>query len=116
LIVLILERTNMIGVLKSLGSTNYSLRKFFIYNSLYIVALGLIIGNSIGLLLIYLQKTYKFISLDPDIYYVSSVPIHFDLSYILILNIMTFFICLIVIIIPSSLISNISPTKSIKYK
>ena len=116
LIVLILERTNMIGVLKSLGSTNYSLRKFFIYNSLYIVALGLIIGNSIGLLLIYLQKTYKFISLDPDIYYVSSVPVHFDFSYFLILNIMTFIICLIVIILPSSLISNISPTKSIKYK
>ena len=106
----------MIGVLKSLGSTNYSLRKFFIYNSLYIVSIGLLIGNSIGLILIYIQKKYKFISLDPDIYYVSSVPIHFDLSYFLMLNIITFVICLIVIILPSSLISNISPTKSIKYK
>ena len=115
LIVLILERTNMIGVLKSLGSTNYSLRKFFIYNSLYIVTLGLIIGNSIGLTLIYLQKKYQFISLDPDIYYVSSVPVQFDINYFLMLNVLTFIICFIVIIFPSSLISNISPTKSIKY-
>ena len=79
LIVLILERTNMIGVLKSLGSTNTSLRKFFIYNSLYIVSLGLLIGNSVGLILIYLQKKYELISLDSEIYYVSSVPMHFDI-------------------------------------
>ena len=116
LIVLILERTNMIGVLKSLGSTNISLRKFFIYNSLYIVSLGLLIGNSIGLILIYLQKKYELISLDSEIYYVSSVPMHYDLYYIIGLNILTFFICFLVIILPSSLISNISPTKAVKYQ
>ncbi|MFL2643080.1 MAG: ABC transporter permease [Flavobacteriaceae bacterium] len=116
LIVLILERTNMIGVLKSLGSTNISLRKFFIYNSLYIVSLGLLIGNSIGLILIYLQKKYELISLDSEIYYVSSVPMHFDIYYIIGLNILTFFICFLVIILPSSLISNISPTKAVKYQ
>ena len=116
LIVLILERTNMIGVLKSLGSTNTSLRKFFIYNSLYIVSLGLLIGNSVGLILIYLQKKYELISLDSEIYYVSSVPMHFDLYYIIGLNILTFFICFLVIILPSSLISNISPTKVVKYQ
>ncbi len=116
LIVLILERTNMIGVLKSLGSTNTSLRKFFIYNSLYIVSLGLLIGNSVGLILIYLQKKYELISLDSEIYYVSSVPMHFDLYYIIGLNILTFFICFLVIILPSSLISNISPTKAVKYQ
>ena len=116
LIVLILERTNMIGVLKSLGSTNTSLRKFFIYNSLYIVSLGLLIGNSVGLILIYLQKKYELISLDSEIYYVSSVPMHFDIYYIIGLNILTFFICFLVIILPSSLISNISPTKAVKYQ
>jgi lipoprotein-releasing system permease protein len=116
LIVLILERTNMIGVLKSLGSTNTSLRKFFIYNSLYIVSLGLLIGNSVGLALIYLQKKYELISLDSEIYYVSSVPMHFDAYYIIGLNILTFFICFLVIILPSSLISNISPTKAVKYQ
>ena len=116
LIVLILERTNMIGVLKSLGSTNTSLRKFFIYNSLYIVSLGLLIGNSVGLILIYLQKKYELISLDSEIYYVSSVPMHFDLYYIIGLNVLTFFICFLVIILPSSLISNISPTKVVKYQ
>ncbi len=116
LIVLILERTNMIGVLKSLGSTNTSLRKFFIYNSLYIVSLGLLIGNSVGLILIYLQKKYELISLDSEIYYVSSVPMHFDAYYIIGLNILTFFICFLVIILPSSLISNISPTKAVKYQ
>ena len=116
LIVLILERTNMIGVLKSLGSTNTSLRKFFIYNSLYIVSLGLLIGNSVGLILIYLQKKYELISLDSEIYYVSSVPMHFDVYYIIGLNILTFFICFLVIILPSSLISNISPTKAVKYQ
>lgn len=116
LIVLILERTNMIGVLKSLGSTNTSLRKFFIYNSLYIVSLGLLIGNSVGLILIYLQKKYELISLDSEIYYVSSVPMHYDLYYIIGLNILTFFICFLVIILPSSLISNISPTKAVKYQ
>ena len=116
LIVLILERTNMIGVLKSLGSTNNSLRRFFIYNSLYIVSLGLLIGNSAGLILIYLQKKYELISLDSEIYYVSSVPVHFDLYYIIGLNVLTFFICFLVIILPSSLISNISPTKVVKYQ
>jgi len=116
LIVLILERTNMIGVLKSLGSTNTSLRKFFIYNSLYIVSLGLLIGNSVGLILIYFQKKYELISLDSEIYYVSSVPMHFDVYYIIGLNILTFFICFLVIILPSSLISNISPTKAVKYQ
>ena len=116
LIVLILERTNMIGVLKSLGITNTSLRKFFIYNSLYIVSLGLLIGNSVGLILIYLQKKYELISLDSEIYYVSSVPMHFDVYYIIGLNILTFFICFLVIILPSSLISNISPTKAVKYQ
>ena len=116
LIVLILERTNMIGVLKSLGSTNYSLRKFFIYNSLYIVSIGLLIGNSIGLLLIYFQKKYNLISLDSEIYYVSSVPVYVDLYYIILLNIIIFIICFLVIILPSSLISNISPTKAIKYQ
>ncbi len=116
LIVLILERTNMIGILKSLGSTNYSLRKFFIYNSLYIVSVGLLIGNSIGLILIYLQKKYELISLDSEIYYVSSVPVYVDFYYIILLNIITFIICFLVIILPSSLISNISPTKAVKYQ
>ena len=115
LVVLILERTNMIGVLKALGITNFSLQKFFIYTSSYLIFIGIIIGNIFGLLILFIQEKYKIISLDPKIYYVDSVPIHIELSHIIPINLIAFFLCVLSIFIPSLLVSRINPKDSIKF-
>ena len=115
LVVLILERTNMIGVLKALGITNFSLQKFFIYTSSYLIFTGIIIGNIFGLMILFIQKKYKIISLDPKIYYVDSVPIHIELSHIISLNLIAFILCVLSIFIPSLLVSRINPKDSIKF-
>ena len=115
LVVLILERTNMIGVLKALGITNFSLQKFFIYISSYLIFIGIIIGNIFGLLILFIQEKYKIISLDPKIYYVDSVPIYIELSHIISLNLIVFFLCVLSIFIPSLLVSRINPKDSIKF-
>ena len=115
LVVLILERTNMIGVLKALGITNFSLQKFFIYISSYLILIGIVIGNIFGLMILFIQEKYKIISLDPKIYYVDSVPIHIELSHIISLNLIAFFLCVLSIFIPSLLVSRINPKDSIKF-
>ena len=115
LVVLILERTNMIGVLKALGITNFSLQKFFIYTSSYLIFIGIIIGNIFGLLILFIQEKYKIISLDPKIYYVDSIPVHIELSHIISLNLIAFFLCVLSIFIPSLLVSRINPKDSIKF-
>jgi len=115
LVVLILERTNMIGILKALGITNFSLQKFFIYTSSYLIFLGMAIGNFFGLLILFIQEKYKIISLDPKIYYVDSVPIFIESSHIISLNLIAFTLCVLSILIPSLLVSRISPKDSIKF-
>jgi len=115
LVVLILERTNMIGILKALGITNFSLQKFFIYTSSYLIFLGMAIGNFFGLLILFIQDKYKIISLDPKIYYVDSVPIFIESSHIISLNLIAFTLCVLSILIPSLLVSRISPKDSIKF-
>lgn len=115
LLVLILERTQMIGILKSLGANNWSIRKIFIYNATYLIGRGLftmVIG--IGLLLI--QKYFGVIKLNPESYYVNEAPVDINLGYILLLNIGTVLVCLFVLLIPSYLITKISPSKSIKFE
>ena len=116
LLVLILERTQMVGILKSLGSTNVSIRKVFLYNAGYLILRGLFWGNFIGLGILLLQKYGSFISLDPETYYVNTVPIYIDFGYIIALNIGTLVLCLLMLIIPSIVISKISPVKSIKFE
>ena len=116
LLVLILERTQMIGILKALGSSNVSIRKIFLYNASYLIIRGLFFGNLIGLLILVAQKYGKFISLNPETYYVTTVPIYLDVSYILLLNIGTLFLCFIMLIIPSVIITKINPVKSIKFE
>ncbi len=116
LLVLILERTQMVGILKSLGSTNVSIRKVFLYNAGYLILRGLFWGNLIGLGILLLQKYGGFISLDPETYYVNTVPIYIDFGYIIALNIGTLVLCLLMLIIPSIVISKISPVKSIKFE
>jgi len=116
LLVLILERTNMIGILKSIGADNSSIRSVFLIIVSYIIFLGLLIGNLVGLGLLFAQKKLSLVKLDPEIYYTSQVPVYLSLDYVLILNLFTFLVCLFSIVIPSFLISKISPIDSIKFR
>ena len=115
LLILILERTKMIGVLKALGSRDWSIRKIFIYNAAYIVGKGLLWGNIIALVICILQLKFGIIKLDQASYYVSVVPINLNLWHILFLNLGTFLIGLIMLIIPSYIISKITPVKAIRF-
>ncbi|MFD0762507.1 ABC transporter permease [Lutibacter aestuarii] len=116
LLVLILERTQMIGILKALGSSNVSIRKVFLYNAGYLILKGLFWGNIIGLFLLFAQKYGGFITLDPNTYYVTTVPIYINLKYLVALNLGTLVLCLSMLIIPSIIISKINPAKSIKFE
>ena len=116
LLVLILERTQMIGILKSLGANNWSIRKVFLYNSAYLIGLGLLWGNVIGIGLLLLQKYFGIIKLNPESYYVNVAPVDINLFYILLLNIGTVVICLLVLLIPSFIITKITPSKSIRFE
>ena len=115
LLVLILERTQMIGILKALGSQSWSIQKVFIYTASYLAITGLILGNVIGLLLLFIQKYLSPITLNPSVYYVSKAPVDINLWTILCLNLLTFTICVLVLIIPSYLIAKIAPVKAIKF-
>lgn len=115
LLVLILERTQMIGILKSLGANNWNIRKIFIYNSFYLITKGLFWGNLIGISLLLLQKYFGIIKLNPESYYVNEAPVDINIFYILLLNIGTVAICLLVLLIPSYIITKISPSKAIRF-
>ena len=116
LLVLILERTNMIGILKSIGANNKSIKIIFLIIVSYIISLGLIIGNVVGLGLLFIQNQFSIIKLDPEIYYASKVPVYLSFDYILLLNFFTFLVCLLSVLLPSYLISKISPVNSIKFR
>lgn len=116
LLVLILERTQMIGILKALGSNTTSIRKVFLYNAGYLILKGLFWGNIIGISLLLLQKLTGVISLNPETYYVREVPVYLDFGYILVLNIGTLLLCLLMLIIPTLIISKVNPSKSIKFE
>jgi lipoprotein-releasing system permease protein len=116
LLVLILERTQMIGILKSLGANNWSIRKVFLYNAAYLIGRGLFWGNVIGIVLLLIQKYFGLIKLNPESYYVNVAPVDINLFYILLLNIGTVVICLLVLLIPSYIITKITPSKSIRFE
>ncbi len=115
LLVLILERVQMIGILKALGASNWSIRKVFLYNAAYLILKGLFWGNLIGFALLFAQYYFGFITLNPETYYVSKVPISFNILTILLLNIGTLVMCFLLLLLPSFIISKISPVKSIKF-
>ena len=115
LLVLILERTQMIGILKALGNSNWSIRKIFLYNAGYIILVGLFFGNLIGIGILLIQKYVGIIKLNPETYYVSEAPVYIDAGYILALNIGTLLLCLLMLLIPSYIVSKISPVKAIKF-
>lgn len=115
LLVLILERTQLIGMLKALGANNWSVRKIFLYNAAHLISRGLLWGNGIAILLLVIQKKFQIIKLNPESYYVSSVPIDINFFYIFFLNLGTILICLLILLIPSYLITKISPIKALKF-
>ena len=116
LLVLILERTQMIGILKSLGANNWAVRKIFLYNAFYLIIRGLFWGNLIGLGLISIQYYFGIIKLNPENYYVNQAPVYLNWGYILLLNLGTIIICILVLLIPSYIITKISPVKAIKFE
>lgn len=115
LLVLILEKTNMIGILKSMGHRNWNIRKVFLYNAAYLIAKGLFWGNLIGIILCLVQHYFGIIKLPQDSYYISTVPINLDWWHILFLNIGTILVCMWAMLAPSYLITRISPVKAIRF-
>lgn len=115
LMILILERTNMIGILKALGAANWSIRKIFLYNAAYIIGYGLFWGNVLGLLLCWIQHQYGIIQLPEDLYYVATAPIELNWMTLILLNVGTLFITLTVLLVPSWLVAKIDPVKAIRF-
>jgi lipoprotein-releasing system permease protein len=116
LLIIILERTNMIGVLKALGADNLAIRKIFLSFSVFLIGRGMLWGNLIGLALIGVQEYFCPCKLDPATYYVDSVPVEFNLWWWVLLNVCTLIISVLMLVGPSYLIAHIHPAKSIKFE
>ena len=116
LLIMILERTNMIGLLKALGESNWGIRKIFLYNAIYLVGFGMLLGNIFGLGLGFFQQQTQFFKLDEASYYMKFIPVEFNLADILLINLGTLIVCLLVLLIPSILVTKISPVKAIAFK
>ena len=116
LLIIILEKSRLIGILKAIGATNWNIRNVFIYNSLYIIFNGLFWGNLIALTFSICQNYFDLISLDENIYFMSFVPVKIELMSLFLINIGTIIICYLILVIPSVVISKISPAKSIKFE
>jgi len=115
LLVLILERSTMIGVLKALGSPNRSIRKVFLYLSVFLTSRGMFWGNVIGIAIILMQKLFQIIKLNPATYYVDVVPLNVNIVHILLLNMVCLLVTTFMLLVPSYLVSKISPDKSIRF-
>lgn len=116
LLIIIIERTSMIGTLKSMGAKNKTIRHTFLWFAVFIIAKGMAIGNIIGIGLCLLQRTTGLVKLDSETYYVDVVPVEINIPVILLINIATLIISIIVLIAPSFLVSHIDPAKSMKYE
>ena len=116
LLVLILERTQMIGILKALGANNWSIRKIFLYNAYYLIVRGLFWGNLIGILILLAQHYFGIVKLNPENYFVNQAPVYINIGYIILLNLMTVLVCFLVLLLPSYIITRISPVRAIRYE
>lgn len=116
LLIIILERTTMIGILKALGARNDTIRHTFLWFAAFIIGKGLIIGDIIALALLFLQEAAGIFKLDPATYYVDTVPVEINWLFMLLLNVGTLLIALFVLIAPSYMISHIHPAKSMRYE
>lgn len=115
LLVMIVVRSNFIGILKALGATNWSIRKIFLFQTGALILKAMVIGNIIGLSLCYIQNKFELIKLDSSVYYLSHVPIDLSFGAVLIINLITFVTCMASLLIPSYVIARIDPSKSIKF-
>jgi len=116
LLIMILERTPMIGIMKAMGTTNWAIQKIFLYNASYLISIGLLLGNVFGLGLGLFQYYTHFFKLDASSYYMTFIPVEITLTDVVLLNIGTMVVCLLVLIIPSMLIARITPVKAIRFK
>jgi lipoprotein-releasing system permease protein len=116
LLILILEHTNMIGILKAMGGTNRSIRKIFLYFAAFIIGRAMFWGNVIGLALCFLQSKFQLVKLNPADYYLDAVPIYFNGWVWLALNVATLLVTLLILVGPSYLISRIHPAQSIRFE
>jgi lipoprotein-releasing system permease protein len=115
LIIMILERTNMIGILKALGAENLFVRKIFLYQSGYLILRGLFWGNLVGIALCLIQLKFEVISLDPASYYLTTVPVNLDLVHLALINLGTILTIILFLLVPSKIVSSISPAKAIRF-
>jgi len=116
LLIIILERTNMIGVLKALGQNNTSIRKIFLYLSAFLIGKGLLLGNILALGLCLIQRHFGILKLNPDVYYLTKVPIDISIMAVVLLNLGTLIVTMAVLIGPSYLVAGISPAKTIRFE
>lgn len=114
-LILVMERTQMIGLLKAMGARNRLIRSIFIYNGINLVVKGLLYGNVVGLGLCYIQYKFRLITLNPHDYYMNFVPISWDWEIILILNALIFVVVTVVLLLPSAIVSRVSPIKAIRF-
>ena len=116
LLIFVLERTTMIGILKALGSTDWSIRKIFMLNAGQIILKGVIIGNVVAILLCFIQQKTGLMKLREADYYLSQVPIEFNITSMLLINISTVVVVFVFMLLPSMIISQIDPVKTIQFK
>jgi lipoprotein-releasing system permease protein len=115
MLVLIVVRTNFIGILKALGTTNWSIRKIFLIQAAYLILKGMLIGNLIGISLCLIQMKMGIFTLDPSIYYLDKVPVELTVVNWVLINFITFTVCILALVIPSYVVTRISPTKAIRF-
>ncbi len=115
ILILVMERTQMIGMLKALGADNKLIRSVFVYNGIRLIVKGLLLGNALGLGLCYIQYQFKIIKLNPEDYYMSFVPISWHWEIVAMLNLLTFLVVTVVLLLPTAIISRISPIKAIRF-
>jgi lipoprotein-releasing system permease protein len=115
-LVLIVVRTSFVGLLKALGANNRSVRRIFLWQAAYLLLRGLLIGNSLALVLCWLQDRFALLKLDPAVYYLDAVPIDFSFWNFIFINVLTFGTCMIALLLPSRVVARISPIKAIKFQ
>jgi len=115
ILILVMERTQMIGILKAMGGSNGLIRSIFIYNGIGLIAKGLLLGNALGIGFCYLQYKFKLIPLNPEDYYMKFVPVSWHWDVILLLNLLTFLIVTCVLLLPTAIVARITPIKAIRF-
>jgi lipoprotein-releasing system permease protein len=116
LLIIILERTQFIGIMKAMGATNGQMRRTFLYLAAMIVVRGLFYGNLIALVLLFLQKQTHILKLDPHSYYLSYVPVHLDMGAVLIADVAAFVVIMLLLLIPSLFISRVDPAQTVRVR